>query len=215
MIADQLSFGLEDLYAIVAAIGDGHERDPFDVGILAFEARRHDDHVRRLIELTGPRARFAEHLTQPADRVDDRNLVRLGAAREAPAVRNRRRGRQRGARLAVMRASEPVVTRARACAIAFIPVSVPSGRSTALVVAASSTWRVSTRNCVDPPKNARPGRDYSKTDARTRRLMWCQRLTEIGDGRDQGRSAAPQPRRRSRPRQRGTSSAARTGARRA
>ena len=93
---DELAFGLEDLYAIVAAIGDRHERDPFDVGILAFEARRHDDHVRRLIELTGSRARFTEHFAQPAERVDDRNLVRLGAAREAPAVRNRGRGRQPG-----------------------------------------------------------------------------------------------------------------------
>ena len=93
---EQLSFGLEDLYAIVAAIGDGHERDPFDLGILAFEARRYDDHVRRLIELAGALARFAEHFTQPAERVDDRNLVRRGAAREAPAIRNRRRGRQTG-----------------------------------------------------------------------------------------------------------------------
>ena len=59
---DQLSFGLEDLYAIVAAIGDRHQRDPFDLGILAFEARRHDDHVRRLIELTGSRARLRRTL---------------------------------------------------------------------------------------------------------------------------------------------------------
>ena len=93
---DQLSFGLEDLYAIVAAVGDRDQRDPFDLGVLALEARRHDDHVRRLIELAGPGARLAEHFAQPAVGVDDGDLVGLGTAGEAPTARRRRRRRQAG-----------------------------------------------------------------------------------------------------------------------
>ena len=59
---------------------------------------------------------------------------------------------------------------------------MPSGRSTALVVAASSPWLAFCRETAsNPPESARPGGDYSKTDARTGRRVSCQRLTEIED----------------------------------
>src|SRR5689334_2149246 len=70
------------------------------------------------------------------------------------------------------------VTRTSACAIAFIPVSLAAGRSTALVVAASVSRRVSARKCAPCARNVVPARLYSKTDARPGGRVSGQSLTD-------------------------------------
>ena len=72
------------------------------------------------------------------------------------------------------------MTRTSACAIAFIPVSVPSGRSTALVVAASSPLAgFHAKAASDPPENARPRMTTARPMPGPAGEVSSQRLTEI------------------------------------